>query len=84
MYRTMLSKNHPECGENEVYVTNADINKPLEWQVGWKTARWGKVAYDTNKRAMPEEWKLAPVFVKESELIENGFVWDEATEAYYV
>jgi len=69
MITYMETWNHPEAGEDEVFVGNYD-KVFFEKEIRWKTKRLGKVAYDprTGKKMGFEGY--FPVFVKQSELAE--------------
>lgn len=61
---------HPECGDDEVFVGNADDNTIRT--MGWKTKRRGKIAYKKNGERITIEWRGAfPVFVQKSEIAEK-------------
>lgn len=60
--------NHPEEGENEVFVTNAWEDD--YYHIGWSTKRKGKQAYDIYGNPLKSGF---PVFVKKSELEAAGF-----------
>ena len=82
---------HPELREGEVFITNATdkrMHNPLapgdrrsSWEsVGWKTKRRGKVAYDTDGKAITEDrWSgMFPVFAQRSELEEAGIEFTDS------
>ncbi len=63
----VLDKRHPECGADEVFITNADSR--TFGQVGWKTKRKGDIAYGTDGKPLGNRWRGAfPVFAKRSEV----------------
>jgi hypothetical protein len=62
-----IKKPHPECGQDEVFITNADSDS---WpKIGWLTKRKGIVAYDTAGKPLGSRWHGAfPVFAKKDEI----------------
>lgn len=71
----MATRHHPEQGDDEVYFGNADPFGPKEGRPGWKTLRFGKVAYAHQpgpKIVVTQEvlrgGKSRPCFVKRSEI----------------
>lgn len=60
-----MTKLHPECGVDEIYLGNFSEQK---FQlVGWKTKRMGKIAYDIHGERVYSEG-FFPVFVSRKEM----------------
>jgi hypothetical protein len=70
---------HPEQGEHEVYLMNADDYG--YGSIGWKTKRQGLVAYDIDLKPVREAG-IFPVFVSIAEMEEAGVdtsdIWENA------
>ena len=63
----MFNRRHPECKDNEVFITNSD--KEMFTTIGWKTKRKGLFSYDDEGKLLGNRWKNSfPVFVKKSEI----------------
>lgn len=56
------NKNHPELREGEIWITNSS---ELSQEVGWKTKRCGKTAYDVYGKSLKY---LVPVFAQKFEI----------------
>lgn len=66
-----LRNNHPECKEDELFVTNAD-DESYKY-IGWKTKRKGIISYMISGEPCGEEWPGSfPVFVKKAEIEERN------------
>jgi len=69
MITVMETWNHPEAGEDEVFVGN--YYEPFfTKEIRWKTKRLGKVAYDPRTGKKLDGEGYFPVFIKRSELKE--------------
>lgn len=62
-----FNKSHPERGDDEVFITNADSESYSG--VGWKTKRKGVTAYDLKGEPLGTRWHGSfPVFAKQDEI----------------
>jgi hypothetical protein len=63
-----FNKTHPECGNDEVFITNADSE--IWPKIGWQTKRRGSVAYSPDGKPLGRSWRGSfPVFVKKDEIL---------------
>ena len=63
-------RSHPECLDDEVFLTNADVEG---WNsIGWASKRRGQVAYDKLGRVVLSARDFFPVFVGRDELEQAG------------
>ncbi|MDO8523588.1 MAG: hypothetical protein Q7S12_04925 [bacterium] len=72
MKKNSKNKNHPELRAGEVFITNADESIPdhlLTERTGWKTARPGKAAYDSDGKILIGK---RPIFIQRTELEDLG------------
>ena len=64
-----VSQNNPECLEDEVLISNLDINNTEGLRsIRWNTKRIGSVAYTRSGEIAK---KYIPVFVKKQEILDN-------------
>lgn len=64
-----MKKQHPELQEGEVFLTNCFPPRGGGAKIGWKTKRFGTVAYDIAGKPVPGGY---PCFVQKEELITAG------------
>lgn len=61
-----FSKKHPECREDEVFVSN--VTESQYSDIGWRTKRRGNVAYGIDGKPIGDSREIFPVFVKKKEI----------------
>lgn len=71
MITIMETWNHPEAGEDEVFVGNG-YKRFFEKDVRWRTKRMGVQAYDQRTGEKLAFEGYYPIFVKRKELEENN------------
>ncbi|MEK7082586.1 MAG: hypothetical protein AAB972_00320 [Patescibacteria group bacterium] len=78
MKTLIVSKNHPELQDGEVFLTNASYRRSSWESIGWRTKRKGVIAYDIYGKQING---MFPVFVQKEELINGGInpdtLWDK-------
>ncbi|MFA5986581.1 MAG: hypothetical protein WC819_04525 [Parcubacteria group bacterium] len=64
------SKNHPECGSNEVFLLNViSFEEGTSWKKYYDSVRIGVAAYDSNNAIMPDWY---PIFISEDEWLQKN------------
>jgi hypothetical protein len=59
------SKNHPECGHDEIFLLNViSFGEVVSWKKHYDNVRIGIIAYDIHGAVMPDWY---PIFVSEEE-----------------
>jgi hypothetical protein len=66
---------HPEMKDDEVFMSNIHRSTPISECMGWKQYRIGETAYYNRpeRKQIPHDQGMYPVFVKAKELIDDGF-----------
>lgn len=73
MKQPMMTKNHPECNEDEVYLGDWMIESFKYSQ--WKTKRMGELTSDLTPHR--------PVFIKVQEAKDAGFKWSDIRNGFH-